>query len=168
MNLSDGTFSGSGKVRLFTGMNPERRLFYGLLEEPAQINQRAIGFTPLSDSINLELCHALLNSVIGVFYAEATGFPKGLGALDNRAENVKQILMLDPDRLTATGRAKILAAFMPLLERKILSTVQEYQQTDRLNFERVVADSYGYAAQFDRIKNCILAMQSVRLSARAR
>ncbi|MDR1209952.1 MAG: hypothetical protein LBK41_06530, partial [Clostridiales bacterium] len=96
MNLSNGSFSGSEKIRLFTGMNPERRIFYGLLDEPAQINQRAIGFKPLTDSVNLELCHALLNSVIGVFYAEATGFPKGLGALDNRADNAKKILMLDP------------------------------------------------------------------------
>jgi hypothetical protein len=164
MNLADGTFSGSEKVRLFTGMNPERRLFYGLLDEPAQINQRAIGFTPLSNSVNLELCHALLNSVIGVFYTEATGFPKGLGALDNRAENTKRILMLDPGKLDATDKAKVLVAFKPLLERKILSTVQEYQQADRLNFERVVADCYDYTAQLDRIKNCILAMQKVRLS----
>ena len=83
-NLSNGSFSGSQKIRLFTGMNPERRIFYGLLEQPAQINQRAIGFRPLSDAVNLELCHALLNSVLGVFYTEATGFPKGLGARKTR------------------------------------------------------------------------------------
>jgi hypothetical protein len=39
---------------------------------------------------------ALLNSFIGIFYIEATGFPKGLGALDTRAENIKKIFMLDP------------------------------------------------------------------------
>jgi hypothetical protein len=164
MNLSDGTFSGSGKVRLFTGMNPERRLFYGLLEEPAQINQRAIGFAPLSDSINLELCHALLNSVIGVFYTEATGFPKGLGALDNRAENTKRILMLDPCSLSESAISKILNAFEPLLDRKIMTTFREYEREDRLNFERVVAECYGYTALFERIKNVVLDMQRVRLS----
>ncbi|MDR0220265.1 MAG: hypothetical protein LBI54_02540 [Lachnospiraceae bacterium] len=30
-NLSNDSFSGSDKIRLFTGMNPERRIFYGLL-----------------------------------------------------------------------------------------------------------------------------------------
>jgi hypothetical protein len=164
MNLSNGGFSGSDKIRLFTGMNPERRIFYGLLDEPAQINQRAIGFKPLTDSLNLELCHALLNSVIGVFYAEATGFPKGLGALDNRAENIKKILMLDPRRLSDGDARKIIEAFQPLLGRKIMTTLQEYEQADRLAFERVVADCFGYSALFERIKNSVLDMQRVRLS----
>lgn len=164
MNLADGSFSGSDRIRLFTGMNPERRIFYGLLEEPAQINQRAIGFKPKSADVNLELCHALLNSVIGVFYTEATGFPKGLGALDNRAENTKKIMMLDPRRLSASNAARILEAFRPLLGRKIKTTVEEYNCVDRLAFEHVVADCFGYAAQFERIKDSVLEMQKVRLS----
>lgn len=163
-NLADGSFSGSERIRLFTGMNPERRIFYGLLNEPAQINQRAIGFKPLADTVELELCHALLNSVIGVFYAEATGFPKGLGALDNRAENTKRMFMLDPRHLSAASKSKILTAFEPLMSRKIMATTQEYQQTDRLKFERIVAECFGYAAYFDRIKSCVLQMQKVRLS----
>jgi len=163
-NLGNGSFSGSDKIRLFTGMNPERRIFYGLLDAHAQINQRAIGFKPLTDSVNLALCHALLNSVVGVFYAESTGFPKGLGALDNRAENTKKNLMLDPRRLPNREAQKVLAAFKPLLGRKILPTLDEYNQADRLAFERVVADCYGYAALFERIKDSVLDMQRVRLS----
>jgi hypothetical protein len=164
MNLADGTFSGSDKIRLFTGMNPERRLFYGLLDEPAQINQRVIGFKPLSDSVSLELCHALQNSVIGVFYNEASGFPKGLGALDNNNENIGKTRMLDPRLLSASQAKKILTAFKPLLSREILTTEQEYSQSDRLAFEHVVADCYGYTRIFDRIKNSVLSMQRVRLS----
>jgi hypothetical protein len=164
MNLADGTFSGSDKIRLFTGMNPERRFFYGLLAEPAQINQRAIGFKPLSDSVNIELCHALLNSVIGVFYLEASGFPKGLGALDINSENISKTKMLDPRRLSASQAKKILAAFKPLLARNILATEQEYRQFDRLTFERIVADCCGYTVLFERIRNCVLEMQTVRLS----
>jgi hypothetical protein len=74
-----------------------------------------------------------------VFYTEATGFPKGLGALDNRAENIKKILMLDPRRLSASEADKILAAFKPLLGSKIKTTLDEYQQVYRFTFERVVA-----------------------------
>lgn len=166
MNLAYNRFSGSDRIRLFTGMNPERRIFYGLLEEPAQINQRAIGFNPKSTDINVELCHALLNSIIGIFYTEATGFPKGLGALDNRAENTKKILMLDPRYLSTIDISRILEAFRPLLARKIKTTVEEYECVDRLTFEHIVADCYGYSAQFERIKNTVLEMQRVRLSVR--
>lgn len=164
MNLTGGRLSGSDNVRLFTGMNPERRIFYGLLNEPAQINQRAIGFNPLSEDINVELCHSLLNSVVGIFYAEATGFPKGLGALDNRAENVERILMLDPRRLSAEASKQIIDAFKPLLARKIMTTSEEYQQEDRLTFERTVSECFGYSELFDRMRDTVLKMQSVRLS----
>ncbi len=166
MNLADGSFSGSDRIRLFTGMNPERRIFYGLLEEPAQINQRAIGFNPKSIDVNLELCHALLNSIVGVFYTEATGFPKGLGALDNRAENTKKILMLDPRRLSTIDVSCILEAFRPILDRKIKTTAEEYECADRLNFERIVADCFGYTTKLERIKDTVLEMQKVRLSVR--
>ncbi|MCL2752592.1 MAG: hypothetical protein FWE44_00405 [Defluviitaleaceae bacterium] len=165
-NLSGGRLSGSHAIRLFTGMNPERRIFYGLLDEPAKINQRAIGFNPLTEDVDLVLCHALFNSIIGVFYAEATGFPKGLGALDNRAENTEKIRILDPRRLSKIDSVKILQAFKPLLDRKIMTTIQEYQQEDRLVFERVVADCFGYSEYFERILNSVLEMQMVRLSVR--
>ncbi|MCL1880815.1 MAG: hypothetical protein FWF76_01400 [Oscillospiraceae bacterium] len=163
-NLSGNRLSGSEHIQLFTGMNPEQRIFYGLIEEPAQINQRAIGFKPTSDSVNLALCHALLNSVIGVFYTEATGFPKGLGALDNCSVNVSRMLMLDPRKLSDNDIDRITEAFKPLLERDILTTLEEYQREDRLAFERVVADCFGYSEQFERIKRSVLEMQKVRLS----
>lgn len=166
MNLCENRLSGSKNIRLFTGMNPDKRIFYGLLEEPSQINQRAIGFEPLSSSIDLELCHALLNSVIGVFYVEATGFPKGLGALDNRAENMKKIKILDPSILTDNKKEKIISAFQPLLFREILNTKDEYVQSDRLYFEQVVADCFGYSHMLERIIKCILTMQEVRSSVR--
>ena len=166
MNLGENRLSGSQNIRLFTGMNPDQRIFYGLLEEPSQINQRAIGFEPLSSNINLELCHALLNSAIGIFYVEATGFPKGLGALDNRAENMKKIKMLNPSILTNDKIERILNAFQPLLAREILNTKEEYTRSDRLYFEQIVADSFGYSNILERIIKCILTMQEVRSSVR--
>jgi hypothetical protein len=167
-NLSGNRLSGSKKVRLFTGMNPERRIFYGLLNEPTQINQRAIGFNPLTEAVNIELCHALLNSVIGVFYTEATGFPKGLGALDNRAENLKKILMLSPHHLSDNKAKRIMKAFKPLLARKIMAVAEEYQQSDRLSFERTVAECFGYTSLLNRIIAAALEMQKVRLSVKKR
>ena len=163
-NIADGTFSGSYDIRLFTGMNPEQRIFYALLDKPAKINQRAIGFIPNNKTINLELCHALLNSIIGVFYTEAVGFPKGLGALDNCSKNVEKMFMLKPSLLSKTDVNRILTAFKPLLNREIMTTQQEYIQADRLAFEKVVADCFGYSQFFNQIKDCVLEMQHVRLS----
>ena len=164
MNLANNVFSGSRPVRLITGMNPESRIFFSLLNQPAQINQRAIGFMPKTDDINLELCHALLNSVIGIFFIEATGFPKGLDALDNSASKIAKAFMLDPRKLPVTDANRILDAFKPLLERKVKMTEDEYTLPDRLNFEHVVAKCFGYDSEFNRIKDCVLKMMRVRLS----
>ena len=162
-NIADNVFSGSYNVRLFTGMNPEQRIFYGLLDKPARIDQRAIGFLP-KEGVNLELYQALLNSIIGVFYTEAIGFPKGLGALDNCAQNVKKMYILDSKNLSEVQIQSILLAFKPLLEREIKTTIDEYQQSDRLAFEKVVAECFGYEKYFDDIVNCVIEMQRVRLS----
>ncbi|MCM1547211.1 MAG: hypothetical protein NC034_02530 [Ruminococcus sp.] len=163
-NIADNVFSGSCNVRLFTGMNPEQRIFYGLLDKPARINQRAIGFFPKKEDVNLELCHALLNSIICVFYTEAIGFPKGLGALDNCSQNVEKMYILDSAKLSKEQMQSILSEFKPLLERKIKTTIDEYQQLDRLAFEKIVAECFGYAEYFDEIVNCVIEMQRVRLS----
>lgn len=162
-NIADNVFSGSHNVRLFTGMNPEQRIFYGLFDKPTMIDQRAIGFLPKED-VNLELYHALLNSIIGVFYIEAMGFPKGLGALDICAQNFKKMYILDCKYLSKEQIQSILSAFKPLLEREIKTTIDEYQQSDRLAFEKVVAECFGYADYFDEIVNCVIEMQRVRLS----
>jgi hypothetical protein len=74
--------------------------------------------------------------------------------------------MLDPRQLQKTEKDKILKAFKPLLERIIMSTLEEYQQPDRLEFEQVVANCFGYSEQFEQIKNTVLEMQKVRLSVR--
>ena len=49
--------------------NDESRktIFYGLLEKPTVVNQRIIGFDPLDNGVNIELCHALLNTVLGAY-----------------------------------------------------------------------------------------------------
>jgi hypothetical protein len=101
---------------------------------------------------------------VGIFFIEASGFPKGLAALDINSENIGKSKMLDPRKLTQKQADSILSAFNPLLSRKILSTDEEYQQDDRLAFERVVAEAFRYTPLFERIKDCLLDMQRVRLS----
>ena len=57
------------------------RLFSGRLDPPAFVDQRLIQLNPLDD-VDIGLCHALLNSSIGMFIIEALGFGRALGALD--------------------------------------------------------------------------------------
>lgn len=56
MNIANGTFSGRHRIHLITETNHERRSFCGLLETSAKIDQHTIGFRPLVETVNLELC----------------------------------------------------------------------------------------------------------------
>lgn len=151
---------------LFTGMNPDKRIFFGKFKQPTFINQRLIGLVPHSEDIDIDLCHALLNSMIGMFYIEAIGFGRGLGALDFSKDNLEKILMLNPEILNERQKNEIMKAFQPLLERDILSTKEELLREDRNNFEHTVLQAFGIDRYFDKIKSSLLSMQSVRLNAR--
>lgn len=150
---------------LFTGMNPEERIFFGRFEEPAFINQRLIGLIPLDKSVDIDLCHALLNSMLEMFYIEAIGFGRGLGALDFSKDNLENIFMYNPKILDGTKRDNIIKAFKPLLNRDILTTEEELKQEDRINFEHTVLEAYGIDNYYSNIRASLLSIQSVRLSA---
>ena len=81
-NIEWYTMSPSTLADMVISMNPYHRLFVAKLEQRSFVNQRLIRFTKKTRTINVDLCHALLNSVIGLFFIEAIGFGRGLGALD--------------------------------------------------------------------------------------
>lgn len=154
------------KAVIITGLNPDKRLFFARFENPTCINQRLIGFYPRSKDVDVELCHALLNSIFGMFYIEATGFGRGLGALDLSKEKVASSFMLNPELVSVEQRKDILSAFEPLLKRKILTVQEELKQEDRKTFDKTVLKSYGLESLYERIKKCLLEMMSVRLGVR--
>lgn len=154
------------KFLLITGLNPDKRLFFAKFTEPTCINQRLIGFIPKLENLDINLCHALLNSIVGMFYIEATGFGRGAGALDLSKDKFADSYMLNPKLLSSSQKEEILKAFEPLLKRKILPVEQELNQEDRKNFDFIVLKAYGMDSIYNEIKESLLSMMNVRLGAR--
>lgn len=153
-------------VDFVTSMNPDRRLFFALFDTPSFINQRLIGLKTRGPYEDRELYHALLNSIIGMFYIEAIGFGRGLGALDINKETLSKALMLNPNRISSNNRQLILEKFASLKSRAILPTNEELLKEDRLSFEHEVLHSFGMDNYFVQIRNSLLSMQQSRLNAR--
>lgn len=149
---------------IFTMMNPDRRLFYAKFNEPTFINQRLIGLRTRDEYSDVDLNHALLNSILGMFYIEAVGFGRGLGALDINSKSINNAFMLDPKMVSDEYRTLILECFNPILEREIKSTQEELAQMDREIFDKVVLKAFGIEAYYERIKKSLISMQKVRLS----
>lgn len=142
-------------------MNPSSRLICIRCSEPMIANQRII---PLRAKPNtdIDLCHALLNSLLFAFSTEASGVPMGLGALDNNSTTAAQQYMPDPTCVTPAARDAILSKFRPLLERNIFSLEKELTLDDRISFEHTVLQAYGLDDYYNSIVDTIVDMQEIR------
>ncbi len=153
---------------LALSLNPDKKLVVYRLDKPTFVNQRLVAFTSLEETqTNIELQHALLNSVVGMFLMEAAGFGRGLGALDLNATKLRRHFhMLDQKKLNPEASDAIRTAFAPLLARTPLPLPEELAQTDREIFDQAVLGGFGLAAYHAAIKTSLLQLFNIRQTAR--
>ena len=150
-----------------TSMNPSERFFFARFKSPSFISQRFIGLNcHVDNSLDKDLYHALLNSILSTFFIEAIGFGRGLGVLDINSTNLQNVSMLNPALLNENQKNEIISAFKPLLGRDVLKTREEIKCEDRIYFDHTVLSVYGIDDIYDDIVNTVLAMQQSRLSAK--
>lgn len=150
------------EAEIFTMMNPDNRMFYAKFRQPTFINQRLIGLRRKRKTDNLDLIHALLNSILSLFYIEAVGFGRGLGVLDINKESISRCYMLNPAHLTKEQEMKIITQFSKLEARGIMDIDQDINDPVRQEFEKVVLDAYGIYDYYDNIISSLKAMRQIR------
>ena len=155
-------------AEIFTMMNPNDRMFYAKFKSPTFINQRLIGLKRKRTTDNLELLHALLNSMLSLFYIEAVGFGRGLGVLDINKDSISKCYMLNPAFLDEEQKAAIMTQFSQLVERGIIDINQDIDDPIRQRFERVVLDAFGIGEYFDNIVSSLKAMRKIRKAVKQR
>jgi hypothetical protein len=156
--MSDSTLAD-----LVASINYGDRLFLARLRRRSFVNQRLIRFTQREPRGDTALCHALLNSVAGLWFLEALGFGRGLGALDLNATNLRSgLYMLNPALLSAEQGARLNNAFRPLLIRRVLPLLKELEDPDRVAFECVVWALYGISDLGPRIIDSLKTIYSIR------
>ena len=139
-------------------------MFFFLLTKPAFIDQRIIGFSHTKKYPDLDLSHALLNSVLSLYFLEASGFGRGEGVLDINKTVYSQCYMFDPAKISSANRKEILQKFDALKKREIKDIQDELEDKKRIEFELAVLKSYGLESYFDTIKNALLSMIKARRS----
>lgn len=149
-------------AEIFTMMNPDKRLFFSRFDTPSFVNQRLIGLTHTTEYPDIDLNHALLNSIFTMFYIEASGFGRGLGVLDINKDSIANCYMLNPKLIDSSARQRILVAFNKLKSRKIMNVSDEVCDPIRIEFEHEVMRSFGIDEYFDKIKTSLISMQNTR------
>ncbi|MDF2700758.1 MAG: hypothetical protein K0Q49_2321 [Haloplasmataceae bacterium] len=147
-----------------SSINPNKKLFISKVPDQAFINQRVTGLTLKSTSQDKGLIHALMNSILVMFYIEAIGFGRGEGVLDLTTTRFSKMMVLKPDLLTEDNIIKIKDKFQPLLSRNVLDTELELEREDRKEFDLAILRAYGMDKYYEVIKSSLLNMQKSRLS----
>ena len=146
-------------------INPGDRLFVGRVDPPAFVDQRMVRLDE-RDGVDGELCHALMNTAIGMFIIEGLGFGRGLGALDlNKNRIEKYMHMLNPAVLDQKEKEDIVEAFQSLLQRDILGVADELEQDDRRHFDEVVINAFGMNVSRSRVYDTLIELVGIRLCA---
>lgn len=149
-------------AEIFTMMNPDDRLFYAKFNTPSFINQRLIGLKRKCPSDDLDLLHALLNSVLSLFYIEAVGFGRGLGVLDINKDSISNCYMLNPALLSQEQVEAIKEAFSSLKNRGILDFDQDMEDSIRKEFDLTVLRAFKIEGCYSTILNSIRSMRKIR------
>ncbi|MFA6325263.1 MAG: N-6 DNA methylase [Candidatus Paceibacterota bacterium] len=150
-------------AEMVTGINFGDRLFFARFDEPTFVNQRLVRFSVKSPDVDSKLCHALMNSLISLFYIEAMGTGRGEGALDLSKDKFENDLrIINPNLINDQDREKILTLFQKIETRKILPIQEELEQKDRKEFDGAVLAAIGCVSYGEKIKESLLSLYKIR------
>ena len=159
------TMTPSTMGEIVTSINFGDRLFFAKFPAPTFVNQRLVRFTRKNNDTDIEMCHALLNSTLGLFYIEALGTGRGQGALDMSKDKLeKDLFMLDPSLFSDVQRLDILEKFRAIKERDILDLEDELTQADRNALDEAILGAIGLLEIKENIKKALLDLYRIRSS----
>lgn len=148
-------------------VNYDKSLFIASFNHRSFIDQRMIGLS-LKDKYQQEdrvLLLALLNSILSMFFIESFGFGRGLGALDLRATKFERdFKILNFELLNSEQKINIINAFRSIEQRDRLPLEQEIEQEDRINFERILFESFNILEFYDAIKESLIHLYKIRFA----
>jgi len=155
----------STQADIVLGMNPEDRIFAAKMTERNFVDQRLIRLSKKKKEVDLDLSHALLNSILGIYMIESSGFGRGLGVLDLSPTKLKKnLFMFNPESLTDSSIKNIKSSFSNLLLRDVLPLNDELNSSDRINFDKIVFESFGILPLYQKVKNSLLELYYIRKS----
>jgi len=151
---------------LVASMNFDKRIFIAKLDKKSFVDQRLTRFTA-KKNIDIDLSHALLNSILGLFFIESLGFGRGLGALDLSSTRMKKYLrILNPDLLTEEQVLLIKNKFILVRDREIKNITEEFKEKDRIDFDNSVLEAFGIVHLKEKIMNSFLYLFKMRTNVR--
>lgn len=145
--------------------NPDKRLFIAKTSQIMLIDQRLLLLKCKKGKVkNINLLHALLNSTLGMFFIEASGFGRGLGALDLNSTKLKNSFSMWNPQLIEDKSENILKCFDVLKKRKVMTVNEELKQQDRINLDKAILEAYKIEFDLNLLYDSLLKLYNIRQS----
>ncbi len=161
------TMSDSRMADLVASVNFDKRIFIAKLDTRSFVDQRFTRFTVLNPDTDVELAHALLNSLLGIFFIESLGFGRGLGALDLSSTRMKKYFkMLNPSLLNDNQIQNIKGKFNTFKTAEIKDITEELDNPLRIAFDLSILRAYGIENLYEFIKKSFLFLYNMRVKYR--
>lgn len=151
------------KVDFVINVNPDKSIVFYWLNESSYIWQRGI-WLKINQWHNKELLHALLNSILSIFFVEAVWFWRWLWALDLNSTKIHKMKILDPNLLNEEQINNIIEKFNIIKWREIKSIDKEFNLTDRKDFDMYVLKCYWIDNIYEDLKEALLNLFKIRSS----
>ena len=124
-------------------INPDRKICFFKFSKPSFVNQRLISISPKND-VDIDLMHALLNSIFCVAQVESIGFGRGLGVLDINSTIINEGLYIpDLSLISLENRNTIIEIFNQIKLRPILDTIDTLDDQLWKSLNTRIANSLG-------------------------
>lgn len=127
-----------------TSINPQDRYFWSRVNPDIAVNQRATAFrvkTEFKDDI--EVLHAILNSLPSQYMLAASGFGRGQGVTDLTKDGIMQIYVPSLDELSDDDKIKIINAWGSVKNKSVPLVKDQVLDSDWIDFNRTIFDIYG-------------------------
>ena len=147
------------------GMNPDERIFFARMRSRSFVDQRLIRMTKRTKNTDIQLAHALLNSIFGLYMVESSGFGRGLGVLDLQPKRLNQgLYMLNQHLLSDKDAMEIKKLFKKICLRDVLPLEAELESEDRTQFDLYVLEAFGIKSYYPHIRGSLLDLYRIRKS----
>ncbi|WP_446897192.1 N-6 DNA methylase [Clostridium sp. LBM24168] len=139
-----------------TSINPDQRLFWSRIPDDLYIDQRLCVFS-LKDGVTCKkkLLHALLNTYIGQFFIEATGFGRGLGVLDTTKDGLLDGSILDYNLLSCEDKTSIMNIWEKLSLSDVPTVTECLSNSEWIHFNKLVFKAFKCEGILPKVMNTL-------------
>lgn len=151
----------------FTSMNPNDRFFWGRMNPRGAVNQRLTAFRAKKEFYaEIDLLHAMLNSLPDLFMLAASGFGRGQGVTDLTKDGIMQTTVLNIELISTEDKIEIIQLWQNLKKKPVMSIKEQLNDPEWSTFNKKIFSVYDLDDEtYELMKINFISLIDRRLSA---